>query len=373
MKKILLLTVLLVSSYHLFAFTTQGVWRWRNDDGTESTATWRAEQNTPIIVGSMDSTIRLRVELYNEDGGFLDGALFEDSSDEVGSHWDTIKLEANANAFVLAGSSPYVTDLQQTTSQLSGQALTFIAGRVMVSTYKIPNNTTVPQDYRTEYEYLIKPSVNIKPGVTYYFRVDYTEHPDGYVYPHLTTSSTMAVELTRFTVKADKDRVLLQWTTSTETNNDHFDIERSTNGLNFTKIATVKGNGTSTQSHTYNAWDNSPFNGLNFYRIKQVDADGKYSISGTRSLKMVLQNYLVKVYPNPVRSEINFMLQNYPGHEITATLSNVSGKTLHEEIIQVDQSATSYQLNLKNKPAPGLYILQLKGEGISESIKVVVQ
>src|SRR6185295_9857457 len=103
MKKILLLTVLLTSCYSVFAFTTQGVWRWRKDDGSETSATWRAAQSTPITIASMDSIIRLRIELYNNgSGGLLDGALFEDSSDEVGGHWDTIKLAANSNAFVLA-------------------------------------------------------------------------------------------------------------------------------------------------------------------------------------------------------------------------------------------------------------------------------
>ncbi|HYK45489.1 MAG TPA: T9SS type A sorting domain-containing protein [Parafilimonas sp.] len=373
MKKILLLTVLLITCYNLFAFTTQGVWRWRNDDGTETSATWRAEQNVAITVGSMDSILRLRVELYNQDGGFLDGALFEDSSDEVGGHWDTIKLAANSNAFVLAGSDAYVTDLEPTTSQLSGQALNFIAGRVMVSSDRIPNNTTVPQGYRTEYEYAFKPSPNIKPGVTYYFRIDYSDTTDGYIYPNLSTSSTLPVHLTDFKVSADKGRVLLQWTTTSETNNDHFDIERSTNGTAFTKIATVKGSGNSTDLHTYQAWDASPFNGMNFYRIKQVDADGKYSISDTRSVTMVLKNYFLQVYPNPVRSEINFVLQNYPGSQVTATLTNLNGKIIHEEMIQVSQSANTYKLNLRQKPAAGVYILQLRGEGLSENVKIVVQ
>src|SRR5258708_5949632 len=107
MKKTLLLTALLVTSCHLFAFTTQGVWRWRNDDGSETTATWKASQNTPITIYSTDSVIRLRVELYNNgSGGLLDGALFEDSGNDVGGHWDTIKLAANSdasNAFMLAG------------------------------------------------------------------------------------------------------------------------------------------------------------------------------------------------------------------------------------------------------------------------------
>src|SRR5580765_1815939 len=107
MKKTLLLTVLLVTSYNLFAFTTQGVWRWRKDDGSETTATWRAAQNTPITIATLDSIIRLRIELYNPntDDGVLGNAVFEDSSNEPGSHWDTIKVAPHQNAFVLAGTS----------------------------------------------------------------------------------------------------------------------------------------------------------------------------------------------------------------------------------------------------------------------------
>ena len=164
MKKVLLLAVMLIATCQLFAFTTQGVWRWRNNDGTETTATWRAEQNTPIMISSTDSILRLRIEMYNNgSGGLLDGALFEDSSNEEGSHWDTIKLEANSNAFVLAGTNEFVDDLEPTTSQLSGQVFTFEAGKVIVSTELLPAQT-VSRGARTEIEYVFKPSANIKPG-----------------------------------------------------------------------------------------------------------------------------------------------------------------------------------------------------------------
>ena len=65
MKKTLLLILLLVSYTQIFAFLTQGNWRWRKDNGTETSATWIAPQNTSITIGSSDSTLRLRIEVYN--------------------------------------------------------------------------------------------------------------------------------------------------------------------------------------------------------------------------------------------------------------------------------------------------------------------
>ena len=366
---------MLVISYNLFAFTTQGVWRWRNDDGSETSATWRADQNTPITIASTDSIIRLRIEVYNNaSGGLLDGARFEDSSNEPGSFWDTVKLEANSNAWQFAGTSPFVTDLEATTHQLNGQSIppySFAPGKVIVATDGLPAQTLATGE-TSEFEYAIKTTANIKPGVTYYFRIDAATYLIGYTFPSLVTSSTLPVNITSFTATPNKNNVLLTWTTASEENNSHFDIERSADGKTYSKISTVQGNGTTSLSHTYQAYDDKPLNGINYYRIKQFDADGKYQISDARLLKMVLQNYLLKVYPNPAHGDISFTLNNYNGSALTATLHNVSGKTMHEELIQTNASG-NYKLNLKSKLPAGVYFLQLKGDGLSENIKVVVQ
>jgi hypothetical protein len=80
-----------------------------------------------------------------------------------------------------------------------------------------------------------------------------------------------------------------------------------------------------------------------------------------------------KVYPNPSHGDINFTLQNNQTGSITATLTDLSGKVVHQEIIQTNTAATSYKLNLTTKLATGVYVLQLKGDSISESNKVSIQ
>ena len=374
MKKVLLLITLLVTSYNLFAFTTQGVWRWRKDDGSETSATWHAPQNTAITISSMDSNIRLRIELYNNgSGGLLDNARFEDSIAGVPG-WDTIKLAANTNAFQLAGTDAYVTDLEATTHQLNGQPIppySFAPGKVIVATDGLPAQT-LATGQTTEFEWVIKPTANIQQNTTYYFRVDAANYLIGYAFPSLSTSSTLPVNITAFNVSTNKNSVLLTWVTATEKNNSHFDVERSADGKIYSKVATVQGSGTTSLTHTYQAYDDKPLSGISYYRIKQVDVDGKYQISDVKTVNMALQNYVLKVFPNPSHGDVTFSLNNYNGKAVTATLNNASGKTVHQEIMQIN-GADSYKLNLQNKLAAGIYFLQLKGDGISENIKVVIQ
>ena len=93
--------------------------------------------------------------------------------------------------------------------------------------------------------------------------------------------STLPIELLSFTglPKACKDNEL-KWSTATETNNDRFEIERCTDGINYVKIGEVPGAGTSTQVLNYAYHDANSVTGVAYYRLKQVDYNGTYSYSG---------------------------------------------------------------------------------------------
>lgn len=373
MKKILLLIAMTVTSYNLFAFTTMGVWRWRNDDGSEASATWKAAQNTAIIISETDVQLRLRIEQYNNGGDGLGGLILEDSVDGVAG-WHQVTLTAGTNAFILAGTSAFVNDLEATTHQLSGQTtpFTFTPGHVMVSSEEYPDGA-LGAGLTTEIEYVLKTTANIQPNTTYFFRTSASTYPFAYVYPSVSTAEVLAVKYSAFTAGLDKDnRVKLSWQTASEENCDRFDVERSTDALTYKTIASIKGNGTSSVSHDYTAYDDAPFSGTNYYRLKQYDYDGKFHISAVRAVTISGLTINATVYPNPSKGDISFTLPGYSG-AVTALLTNISGKTIHQQVIQANASGTSYKLNVSTKPAPGTYILQLKGNGLSKNIKVSIQ
>lgn len=97
-------------------------------------------------------------------------------------------------------------------------------------------------------------------------------------------AAVLPIELSKFNVKKVDQSVMLSWATASEKNNDHFDIQKSTNGAEYQTIGQVKGSGTNLSGASYNFEDKNPSVGIAYYRLKQVDDDGKYAYTAVRSI-----------------------------------------------------------------------------------------
>lgn len=178
--------------------------------------------------------------------------------------------------------------------------------------------------------------------------------------------SSLPVELIQFTgEKTDMGTVLLEWTTASEFNNDYFDVQRSTDVINWETIGQVDGHGNSHQLISYSFTDKNPKTGNNYYRLKQVDFDGKtdYSLvinvrfDGDASLKdmPVVKNKL-ELYPNPVvdafwiRSENDFSEANQASVEVFNTYGDL--------VYASDLQGSLHQVDLTSQPA-GMYLVRV--------------
>ncbi|MCB0477681.1 MAG: hypothetical protein KDC84_05935 [Crocinitomicaceae bacterium] len=93
----------------------------------------------------------------------------------------------------------------------------------------------------------------------------------------LDCSAVLPIELTVFKADHLEGYNLITWVTESEINNSHFELERSTDGMAFERIAILSGMGNSTLQHTYTYKDQNYLTGLiNYYRLKQVDFDGVF-------------------------------------------------------------------------------------------------
>jgi hypothetical protein len=96
-----------------------------------------------------------------------------------------------------------------------------------------------------------------------------------------TTFSVMPVELVSFTVAAlPNGQALTAWTTATERDNDHFEIEKSGDAINFQWAGSIAGAGSSAEELHYEFVDEDPLPApVSYYRLKQVDIDGTTTYS----------------------------------------------------------------------------------------------
>ena len=145
-------------------------------------------------------------------------------------------------------------------------------------------------------------------------------------HPNLDMSfdfSTLPVELTDFRVESTGGDNRLTWQTTSEVNNDYFEVERSIDGKTFHPIGQVKGNGNSNQLHTYSYWDQEAFNWENYYRLKQVDFDGQFEYS---QVVRTEQKQALRLYPNPTNGLVE-MSSNFKDVRYVK-VTNMTGKTV---------------------------------------------
>jgi len=92
--------------------------------------------------------------------------------------------------------------------------------------------------------------------------------------------TTLPIELLTLSSEVKSDRVMLNWTTGTEINNDFFTIERSRDSYGWEVLGFVNGAGNSSTPKSYTFNDIHPLDGLAYYRLKQTDFDGRFKYYG---------------------------------------------------------------------------------------------
>ncbi|MFN8337614.1 MAG: T9SS type A sorting domain-containing protein [Saprospiraceae bacterium] len=97
----------------------------------------------------------------------------------------------------------------------------------------------------------------------------------------------------------EKNITMIYFSTASETNNDYFTIERSSDGVEFDAIGEIKGAGNSSSELKYEFTDENPLPSINYYRIKQTDFDGKYSYTDIKSVR----HHLGKINISPLRTD----------------------------------------------------------------------
>ena len=195
------------------------------------------------------------------------------------------------------------------------------------------------------------------------------------------STTPLPIELLDFTAAlTDKTKVELKWSTATEINNDHFTIERSSNGATFMEIATVKGAGNSTSRNDYSTYDEKPVDGTSYYRLKQTDYDGKFEyfqIVAVDYQKQEGGGCVLKVYPNPCMGQCNIDLadcDNKESSEIDVELVDAVGNRVFSKVPYRDEKGSfSFSIDTENNLKPGIYIVRGVSKNETYNQKVIIK
>ncbi len=166
----------------------------------------------------------------------------------------------------------------------------------------------------------------------------------------------------------DGTSALLDWKVIGDDFTNYFEIEKCTDGINFTNIATVKAiENPSPFTQQYLFEDHHPENGDNYYRIKEFDKDGSYYYSPIRSVNFsyLTENHIT-IYPNPADEKQNILFTNDWGLDMNVIIYEATGRFVGNSIISNKQP-------LKFTLDRGFYFYTIQVNGHVVNGKLVVE
>lgn len=160
----------------------------------------------------------------------------------------------------------------------------------------------------------------------------------------------------------------ITWTTASETNNDHFEVERSFDQKDFKTIALVfgpEGNVSTSSSYSFN--DDSKSIGSHkvvYYRLKQIDFDGNVTYSTIQMVRFGTDaKTIVQIFPNPYIGKINVNFESKEIGKAEVRMVNSKGQVVAAKQSLIIQGYNKIQLTDLETQISGLYILDLLVNG----------
>jgi hypothetical protein len=142
--------------------------------------------------------------------------------------------------------------------------------------------------------------------------------------------AVLPVTMSYFKGKNLNDHNLLSWATTAEINNDRFEILRSNDGVGFTLLGTIAG----TNNHggsAYNFDDATPLKGANYYRLKQIDKDGRSSLSKVVRIDNTHRTIAIERYPNPANSILTVTVEGNTSKNIGVSIADMQGRIVEQQ------------------------------------------
>lgn len=286
-----------------------------------------------------------------------------------------IALNKGNKSFTMTGNGTYRVTVQNDlvpNLTLYGMDITFdeslylmLTANEKVLTVNVGNNVTgkTYRWFKNNQQIVLNTDLNTLTMIgngSYRVQVTNTDQfysPISYSETYIFNDTPLPVTLVNFNAKKIENGNLISWSTTSETNNAGFEIERSDNAKNFNLIARIEGKGNSKATLTYQYTDINPL-AENYYRLKQIDYDGKTTYS--RMIHVQSETATLKAYPNPARGQ--FVLESSDAKS-PVSVYNVLGQKV------LKKPGAAKQILETDHMDSGTYIIQVG----AKSLKVVME
>jgi hypothetical protein len=181
-----------------------------------------------------------------------------------------------------------------------------------------------------------------------------------HLYTTAQTEDPLPIELLYFTAAPDGEEVICKWATSSEINNEYYEVERSSEGTEFISLGRVTGYGagTTTELHKYSFTDRDECKDVRYYRLRQVDIDGSAQYSSTVAVDCKRNSTIINVFPNPVLSDLIFSFYEGSEEQISVQVLDIIGNIVKEEVHMAKKGFNTIKSEI-TELSKGVYYLRL--------------
>ena len=177
----------------------------------------------------------------------------------------------------------------------------------------------------------------------------------------LNSKNSLAVSLGEFNGGYSNGFVMLKWVVLVEKELKHFEIERSTDGINFRKIGEVTSRSSEPPTDIdYTFLDILAEKGSNFYRLVIVDKDGNFTYSKIITISVETSGIsLLVVYPNPFGKKVQVKVNSQVPEKITIRLVDNNGRVVKKQEASTQKGDNNITLDRIDDLPGGVYFLEV--------------
>ena len=166
--------------------------------------------------------------------------------------------------------------------------------------------------------------------------------------------------------------IQVDWVTITETDMDHYEVERSANGTQFSQVGSVVSLGNSNSPTSYGWFDGNPFLGFNYYRIKAIAKLGQIKYSAIVKVNIAEAPGTITVSPNPISGKIIKMHFTNMGKGVyNISLTNSAGQILFKTTVEHSGGSAVLPVAVQNNLPGGVYDLRISGIDVRQTIRIM--
>ncbi len=147
-------------------------------------------------------------------------------------------------------------------------------------------------------------------------------------------TGNLPVTFESFTVAPSNNGNQLKWVIGTQDNVSHYEVEYSTDGINFSSVASVQPKAGTTHL-TYDFTHKMSNSVKGYYRIKVIDMDGAITYSQVEEVKAVTGIVKIAAYPNPTTGQFKIRIPSQLNGTVEMSIYDDIGRLVLADRVQV--------------------------------------